>query len=293
MAASPPGEEGASELTTGDGARTFEVLRAPLSDTGCRLAVLREITRERKELAAKDEFLSLVGHELRTPLTSIHGFSQLIDRNLSVIKQQVGQLDRLINDLGAESRGQGGRLSLDLQTVDASELVRAAADRFKASYPDRTLDVVVEQAAPVTADPARLMQVLDNLITNAVKYSPPEHPIRLRVESQEEQVLIGVQDEGVGLDAEHLHHVFERFYRVPDAHTEQVKGLGLGLSIVRDLVVAHGGRVWAESAGPGRGSTFLVSLPAASQHNGPVRRVEEVSLSEGATADRLAQREDR
>ena len=255
--------------------------------------MLREITRERKELAAKDEFLSLVGHELRTPLTSIHGFSQLIDRNLSVIKQQVGQLDRLINDLGAESRGQGGRLSLDLQTVDASELVRAAADRFKASYPDRTLDVVVEQAAPVTADPARLMQVLDNLITNAVKYSPPEHPIRLRVESQEEQVLIGVQDEGVGLDAEHLHHVFERFYRVPDAHTEQVKGLGLGLSIVRDLVVAHGGRVWAESAGPGRGSTFLVSLPAASQHNGPVRRVEEVSLSEGATADRLAQREDR
>src|SRR5581483_12192574 len=95
------------------------------------------------------------------------------------------------------------------------------------------------------------------------KYSPEDRPIRMRVEADEAQVVLRVQDEGAGIEHEHLPRVFDRFYRAPNAKTERVKGLGLGLSIVQDLVLAHGGRVWAESAGPERGSTFLVSLPAA------------------------------
>jgi len=250
------------ELTVADPPRTFVIVQSQLLDSGCRLALLREVTRERQELLAKDEFLSLVGHELRTPLTSIHGFSQMIDRNLSVIKQQVGQLDRLINDLSTESSSKGGTLSLDLQGVDLAELARGIAERFKGSYLDRTLELDIKDVAPVNADPARLIQVVDNLLNNAVKYSPPDGSIRVRVGMRDGHVVLGVQDQGVGIASEHLPQLFDRFYRVPDAHTERVKGLGLGLSIVRDLVVAHGGRVWAESQGPGRGSTFWVSLPA-------------------------------
>jgi signal transduction histidine kinase len=253
------------ELTAGEPPRTFVAMRVQLPNSGCRLTLLRDVTQERQELVAKDEFLSLVGHELRTPLTSIHGFSQMIDRNLSIIKQQVGQLDRLINDLAAESSGKGGSLSLDLELVDVSELAAAAAERFRASYPDRKLEPRLSPTTAVKADPSRLNQVIDNLLNNAVKYSPRDAPIELGAELRHDQVVLSVRDRGVGIEREHLPHVFERFFRVPNAETEQVKGLGLGLSIVRDLVAAHGGRVWAESDGPGRGCTFLISLPVQPQ----------------------------
>jgi signal transduction histidine kinase len=256
-------DEHSEELAIGDPPRIFVVMRGKLPQSSCQLEVLREITRERQELTAKDEFLSLVGHELRTPLTSIHGFSQLIDRNLSVIKQQVGQLDRLINDLATESSGQGGKLSLDLQPVDVAELVKGVAERFEANYSDRNLELQIEAVAPVQADPTRLIQVIDNLLNNAVKYSPTDGGIALRVGMRDGDVVLDVQDQGVGIASEHLPHLFERFYRVPDEETERVKGLGLGLSIVRDLVLAHGGRVWAESEGRGHGSTFRLSFPVA------------------------------
>jgi signal transduction histidine kinase len=275
------GDEAQRELEIGEPARTFDVLRTRLDGSGCQLALLREITRERQELAAKDEFLSLVGHELRTPLTSIHGFSQMIDRNLSVIKQQVGQLDRLINDLAAESSGTGAKLSLDLQPANLADLATSAAERFKASHPDRTLELDVEEVPNVKADLTRLIQVIDNLLNNAVKYSPADQPIRLSVLAQEGEIVLSVQDEGLGIESEHLTHLFDRFYRVPNKQTEQVKGLGLGLSIVRDLVLAHGGRVWAESEGPDRGSTFLVSLPA---DNPPIGGLSTV-LSGGTAAN--------
>jgi signal transduction histidine kinase len=185
----------------------------------------------------------------------------MIERNLSVIKQQVGQLDRLVNDLASESNSMGGALSLDLQGVDLAQLARDAAERYKVSYPDRPMELAIAEAAPVKGDPTRLNQVIDNLVNNAAKYSPPDRPIRLSVEMADGQAVLAVQDQGFGIDEEHLSHLFERFYRVPNASTEHVKGLGLGLSIVNDLIAAHGGRVWAESTGAGHGSTFRVSLP--------------------------------
>ena len=132
------------------------------------------------------------------------------------------------------------------------------------SYSDRPLALQVEHVDAVRGDPARLAQVIDNLLGNAVKYSPADQEILLRVRRGEGSVLIGVQDRGMGIPKEHLPHLFDRFYRVPGAATDRVKGLGLGLFIVRDLVAVHGGRVWAESEGSGHGSTFWVSLPLAS-----------------------------
>jgi signal transduction histidine kinase len=164
--------------------------------------------------------------------------------------------------LVAESTGQGGQLSLDLQPLDLSELARAASERFKARYAEPPLRLEIEPVDALHGDPARLTQILDNLLDNAAKYSPAEQEVVLRVRMQDATILLGVQDRGVGIASEHLPHLFDRFYRVPGSATARVKGLGLGLFIVRDLVVAHGGRVWAESEGPGRGSTFWVSLPA-------------------------------
>ena len=116
---------------------------------------------------------------------------------------------------------------------------------------------------PVDGDPARLGQVLDNLLTNAAKYSPADSEIVLAVRPDDGQVLLSVQDYGAGIAPEYLPRLFDRLFRVPDADAEHAEGFGLGLSIVRDLVAAHGGRVWAESAGLGRGSTCRVSLPVS------------------------------
>ncbi|MHB1417382.1 MAG: sensor histidine kinase, partial [Chloroflexota bacterium] len=162
------------------------------------------------------------------------------------------------------SRIEGGQLPLKRQPVDMGSLVRAAADRFRGAHDGRALRVEVGDVPPVEGDPGRLEQIVDNLLSNAAKYSPPEQAIRLAMGVVEGRLVMTVQDSGVGIAPEHLPYVFNRFYRAPGADTARVKGLGLGLSIVRDLVAAHGGRVWVESAGPGKGSTFHVSLPTAS-----------------------------
>jgi signal transduction histidine kinase len=116
----------------------------------------------------------------------------------------------------------------------------------------------------------RLGQVVDNLLGNAAKYSPDETEIELSVRAEDEQIVLAVRDQGVGIAPEHVPHLFDRFYRAPGPHTAEQSGLGLGLSIVRDLVVAHGGRIAVESEGEGKGSAFLVRLPVAPQRE-PVR----------------------
>lgn len=159
--------------------------------------------------------------------------------------------------LAASSAPRSGRADLD-----AAELARAAAERFRARHPGRQLRL-------------RLGQVLDNLLDDAAKYSPAEREVLLSVEQVEREVVLSVRDQGIGIAPEHQPHLFSRFYRAPGA-AESARGLGLGLSIVQDLVAAHGGRVWAESAGLGHGSTFRVALPVA-HRNG--RRPEQAAAS--------------
>jgi signal transduction histidine kinase len=223
--------------------------------------LLREVTRERLALQAKDELLAVVGHELRTPLTAIKGYGQLMARQLATVQEQVQRLDGLIGDVLDTARAEGGRLALRREPLSLSDLVDLACERFGVTHPTRSLEKNLEARALIEADPARLNQVIDNLLSNADKYSPSNTVIRVHTFSDNEWVRVAVTDRGVGIKPEHLARLFDRFYRVPVEDGSAPPGFGLGLSIVRDLVEAHGGRVEVTSDGLGSGCTFSVVLP--------------------------------
>ncbi len=273
-AAPPRPDAREEELALSEPARTFMATTLPIAEGQYVLRYLREVTREREALRAKDQLIALVGHELRTPLTSIYGYSQMMARQLGVVQQQVGQLNALIRDFMDAARLESGDLPLARERVQVAELVHATAERFQGAHEGHRLHLELAEDLPsVEGDPIRLGQVLDNLLSNAAKYSPAGSEIVLAVRLEGGEVLLAVQDEGAGIPPEHLPHIFDRFYRVPGESTERVEGYGLGLSIVRDLVVGHGGRIWAESAGEGKGSTFCVALPAAPHATTPAAEV--------------------
>jgi signal transduction histidine kinase len=250
----------APEITAGEPPRVFVVEQTATPDHA-RVVLLREVTRERQALQAKDELLAIVGHELRTPLTAIKGYSQLMVRQLGTVQEQVMRLDRLIGDVLDSARADSGRLQLRREPLSVRELANAAAERFQASHPDRVIEVEQHAEALIEGDAQRLGQVVDNLLSNAAKYSGADTPIVLRVDSDDELARVEIVDRGAGIAAEHLPHLFDRFYRVNA--DDAPPGLGLGLSIVRDLVEAHGGRVEVASDGLGHGSRFSVLLPIA------------------------------
>ncbi|HEY3083720.1 MAG TPA: HAMP domain-containing sensor histidine kinase [Chloroflexota bacterium] len=252
-----------TEVAVGEPPRIFVVTGRSLAEGRYVLAHYREITRERDALRAKDELISVVGHELKTPLTSIRGYSQMMARQLGTVQAQVDQLNRLIGDLLDSARADGVGSALDRAPVDLSDVARAAAERFQGAHEGRRLRLDLGDVPPVQGDVMRLGQVVDNLLGNAAKYSSGETEIELSVRAEEGHVVLAVRDQGVGIAPEHAPHLFDRFYRAPGQHTAEQSGLGLGLSIVRDLVASHGGRIWVESEGEGKGSAFLVRLPAA------------------------------
>jgi signal transduction histidine kinase len=253
----PPNQQ---ELSIGDPPRLF-VVDSMDADSGARLVVLREVTRERLALQAKDELLAIVGHELRTPLSSIKGYGQLMARQLATVQDQVQRLDQLIQDVLDTAQVEGGRLSLRREPLSVDDLVRSACERFSAANQSRMLKQKLDAHGLIEGDPARLSQVMDNLLSNAARYSPADSPIVVRTHLDADWVRIDVVDRGVGIAAEHLPRLFDRFYRVPLRDSTATQGFGLGLSIVRDLVEAHGGHVSVASSGPGTGSTFTISLP--------------------------------
>ena len=249
----------APELVVGEPARVFVVEPTPLPD-GTRFVFLREVTRERNALQAKDELLAVLGHEMRTPLSSIKGYGQLMARQLATVQEQVQRLDHLIAEVLDTAHSETGTLKVQRAPVSIRDMIRSAGERFSAANPQRNLEVHIETDAFIEGDAERLCQVMDNLLSNAAKYSPEESVITLQGRVAEDWVRIAVRDHGRGIAAEHLSRLFERFYRVPDDGSGP-GGFGLGLSIVRDLVEAHGGRMEVASDGPGSGSTFTVVLP--------------------------------
>jgi signal transduction histidine kinase len=259
-----------AELSVGDPPRVF-VVEATEQPGGTRVVLLREVTRERLALQAKDELLAIVGHELRTPLSSIKGYGQLMARQLATVQEQVQRLDGLIGDILDTAHAEGGRLTLRREPLSLSDLVGSACERFCAAHPSRKLDKRLDAHALIEADPGRLNQVVDNLLSNAAKYSPPDTTVSVRTFIDGDWVRVAVSDKGVGIAAEHLPRLFDRFYRVPIDDAAAPAGFGLGLSIVRDLVEAHGGRVEVASNGLGTGCTFTVVLPVTLplQNNAP------------------------
>ncbi len=220
----------------------------------------------------KDAFVSQVSHELRTPLQPIVGFAELLaeradsaeeKRYGEIILRQAQVLQRLVDDLLDLARFETGRYRLERQPVDLRGLLdQRIRELGLLSAIHRVRLEVAGDLPPVMADPARVEQVVNNLVGNAIRYSPGGGEVRVRLDRDGGEARVSVADSGVGIPADRLDRIFEKFYRVDNELTRQVRGTGLGLSICRELVEAHGGRIWVEST-PGRGSTFFFTLPFA------------------------------
>jgi signal transduction histidine kinase len=267
------GERVTGEIGLTVGGTTIDVsfVSAPLRDskgviTGL-IAASVDISDYRTLERRQREFLAMAAHELRTPVTSILGFAQLLlrrdphDRAIAAIARQATGLDRLIGDLVDTARLEDGHLELRRTRLDLVGLVYDLAEQFqplstahpiRVEAPDEPLEGIW--------DGERIGQVIQNLLTNAVKYSPGGGEIVISVSDLGSEARLAVQDRGVGIPPGLLSRLFDPFYRV-DRTAHAIRGLGLGLSISRSLVEAHGGQIVAESAGEGQGSRFVVTLP--------------------------------
>jgi PAS domain S-box-containing protein len=219
---------------------------------------------------AKDEFLAMLGHELRNPLAPMLTALQLMrlrgveSREQDILERQVGHLTRLVDDLLDVSRITRGKIELRKREVELADAVVSALEISSPLLEQRGHHVEVQvprEGLVVSADPGRLAQVISNLLTNAAKYSEAGSKILVTAEQDGDRVRIRVKDRGVGIPAEQLDSVFERFVQQPQTLDRSKGGLGLGLAIVRNLVELHGGTVHAKSEGLGKGSEFIVELP--------------------------------
>jgi PAS domain S-box-containing protein len=257
------------------GGTTFDadVLLAPIRERETLLGIvcsIRNITSLKQLERMKDEFLTTAAHELRTPLTSIQGFSEiLLNRDLTedrqrhyfrIINQQAAWLAQIIEQLLDISRLEAGRgLEIRPEPVSMDSLVSDVLRAFVETNAHTFLVEGLTDAPPVRGDPFRLTQVVQNLVSNAVKYSPEGGTITVRGEVGPDRLAVSVSDEGIGMTPEEMDHLFERFYR---ADTVSTGGTGLGLAICKLIVEGHSGEIRAESK-PGEGSTFTFTVPLA------------------------------
>jgi len=265
-----------------DNARLFKDLRnreAQLKAAAAEREQILESERAARSEAErlghmKDEFLATLSHELRTPLNAIQGWATLLrqpgvtgedaERGLETIERNVRAQGQIINDLLDMSRIISGKLHLEVQPVQLHEIICAAIDTVRQSAVGkriRILPMLDSSISLVRGDPNRLQQVLWNLLTNAVKFTPPGGRIQVVLERVNSHAEITVEDSGIGIRPEFLPYVFDRFRQADPGTTRRFGGLGLGLSIVKTLVEMHGGSVRVKSPGENLGSTFVVALP--------------------------------
>ena len=252
----------------------------PLSERGAVL-VLHDVTELRRLESVRRDFVANVSHELKTPLTSISGYAETLAdpeideatrrRFVATISSNAQRMIRLVDDLLDLSRIEAGRWTPAPVAADVAAVVRDSWEGFARKAAARairfTLDVSPDAARPFV-DPEALRQILGNLLDNAMRYVPDDGEITVRSERAAEGTTISVSDNGIGIPAEHLPRIFERFYRVDPSRSRDAGGTGLGLSIVRHMVESHNGRVSAESA-PREGTTIRCWFPdAAKETNG-------------------------
>jgi signal transduction histidine kinase len=244
-----------------------ELENALLLEQGAEVEAVREVAR------MKDEFLSQVSHELRSPLALLIGYGELLKERPPAedevrwmgerIHRSGEHLARLVDDLLEAGRLESGRFSLDRRRLDPVGEAATAVENAAASHPTHRFVLRGGEGAPaVLADATRLQQVLSNLLSNAARYAPAGTQVTVALEPDVGAMVIAVEDEGPGVPPDERARVFEKFYRTAEAKQQVKKGLGLGLAICRDLVVAHGGRIWVEDA-PGGGARFGFTLPVA------------------------------
>lgn len=223
---------------------------------------------------AKDLFLAAASHELRTPLQAAKGHTHLamkklgdsvesagLKKSVLTIGRQIDRMAKLVEDLLDISRLQAGRLELELESFDIVPMLRETVERMQGMSTDHQLHAELPDAILVKGDKSRLDQVVTNLISNAIRYSPRGGAVEVRAKAEEGQLKLTVKDSGIGIPPDKQAVIFERFGQ---AHGARYGGLGLGLTITHGIVAQHGGRIWVESTGvPGEGSSFHVMLPLA------------------------------
>ena len=258
---------------------SFSIIQSESGYISGVVCVLRDVTEEQKIEEQRKEFVSNVSHELRTPLTSMRSYiealidgawrdEELAPQFLEVAQSETDRMIRMIQDLLHLSRIDSGKSELNKELIDLGALFMQVLNRFEMLLASeeynnnnyRLENHLINEAVFVDIDPDRITQVLDNIMNNAIKYSPDGGTITSRMLVTENEVVISIKDEGMGIPAEDLEFIFHRFYRVDRARSRAMGGTGLGLAISREVIEQHDGRIWVKSV-EGEGTTFFIALP--------------------------------
>jgi PAS domain S-box-containing protein len=252
---------------------TASCVRSEKGDPINGILNVRDITRERQQEEQRSTFVSVISHELQTPISIIKGYASTLARpevrldsknlrsRLVAIEEEADRLNKLVGNLLYASRIQANGLQMDLSALDLGPLVERVVRRLKIKSPGVTVNIEVPDALPpVVADRDRIEEVLQNLLDNAVKYSPQQQTLTVSCYATGEEVITSVNDHGMGISLREQEQIFNRFHRIGDPLSQAMPGAGLGLYICRAIVEAHGGHIWVEST-LREGSTFSFSLP--------------------------------
>jgi PAS domain S-box-containing protein len=233
---------------------------------------VRDISRERQQEEQRSTFISVISHELQTPIAIIKGYASTLARpeanldkhlrtRLQAIEEEADRLSKLVGNLLYASRIQANGLQMDVSPLDLKPLIEKVVRRLSMKNPGATVSIEIPDALPpAMADRERIEEVLQNLLDNAVKYSPQQRTLRITCYSTGEEVITSVSDSGMGISLREQEQIFNRFHRIGDPLSQATPGAGLGLYICRAIIEAHGGQIWVQST-LRQGSTFSFSLP--------------------------------
>ncbi|MFL5657765.1 MAG: sensor histidine kinase [Ktedonobacteraceae bacterium] len=274
-------------ISTRDGQRfdvcvTASCVRSARGEPMNGILNVRDITREREEEEQRSRFISVISHELQTPIAIIKGYASTLARSdavldpealrsrLTAVEEEADRLNKLVGNLLYASRIQAGGLQMEIVPLDLPPLIEGVVRRLQAKSPDVSVTLDLPANLPtVMADRDRIEEVLQNLLDNAVKYSPRQRSLTVACSVTGDEVIVNVSDSGMGISLRDQEHIFNRFHRASNGMTQSTAGAGLGLYICRAIVEAHGGHIWVEST-LHEGSTFSFSLPRVEKAHLPM-----------------------